>query len=329
MPPCPLPASSEESPVGVVAMLLGTATVTRAPLRAPALLRFKDGVFLRDRIVTGERSAVRVLLGGKATVTARERSILTVTEVPATSTVTLAAGRTAVAVSKAAMKPGQTIEIVTPNVVVAIRGTFVIAEVFPPRSTITILRGLVEVTKLDPATGRPIGPAVKVGAFQQVTVTDAGPIPTPQNITPETARALVSDFTFLPKDPPAASVTAAIRAATVAALNNVTQPLIGNGGTTAAIGDPVLGQGSLGSSVLTGATAPIAGVIPIDPTALTGPTPLLGSTPLVGPTPLLGPTPLASPTPLVGSTPLTSPTPVTQPVTNTIPNSGLPRPLPK
>src|SRR5437867_2592894 len=205
MPPCPLPASSEESPVGVVAMLLGTATVTRAALRAPALLRFKDGVFLRDRIVTGERSAVRVLLGGKATVTARERSSLTITEVPATSTVTLAVGRTAVAVSKAAMKPGQTIEIQTPNAVVAIRGTL-------------------------------------VG-----------------------------------------------RAATVAALNDVTQPLIGNGGTTSAIGNAVLGPtgdptatssvnavGSLGSSVLTGATAPIGGVIPTtptDPTTLTGPTP--------------------------------------------------------
>ncbi|PYM76522.1 MAG: hypothetical protein DME03_08790, partial [Candidatus Rokuibacteriota bacterium] len=311
MPPCPLPASSEEPPVGVVAMLMGTATVARAALRAPALLRFKDGVFLRDRIVTGERSAVRVLLGGKATVTARERSSLTITEVPATSTVTLAAGRTAVAVSKAAMKPGQTIEIQTPNAVVAIRGTFVVAEVFPPRSTITILRGLVEVTKLDPATGRPIGPAVKVGAFQRVTVTDAGPIPAPQNITPETARALAADFTFLPKDAPAASLTPVVRAATVAALNDVTQPLIGNGGTTAT--SSVNAVGSLGSGVLTGVTAPIGGVIPTtptDPTTLTGSTPLSGPIPLVSPTPLTSPTPLASPIPLVSPTPLTSPTPL-------------------
>src|SRR3989442_1535477 len=96
VPASPSPAWSEEPRVGVVAMLLGTATVTRAALPAPALLRFKDDVFLRDRIVTGQRSAVRVLLGGQATVTARERSSLTITEVPAMSTVSLAAGRTAV-----------------------------------------------------------------------------------------------------------------------------------------------------------------------------------------------------------------------------------------
>jgi len=111
--------------VGVVAMLLGTATVTRAALPAPAPLRFKDDVLLRDRITTAEKSAVRVLLGGKATVTARERSVLVITEVPGTSTVFLTAGRTAVAVSKAGMKPGESLEIKTPNVVAAVRGTFV------------------------------------------------------------------------------------------------------------------------------------------------------------------------------------------------------------
>src|SRR2546422_1578435 len=262
MPPCPLPASSEESPVGVVAMLMGTATVTRAALRARALLRFKDAVFLRDRIVTGERSAVRVLLGGKATVTARERSILTITEVPAMSTVFLAAGRSAVAVSKAGMKPGETLEIKTPNAVAAIRGTFVVAEISPARSTITILRGLVEVTKLDPTTGRPVGPAVKVGAFQRVTVTDTGPIPAPVAITPETAKNLASDFTFLPKDAPADSVAPVTRAATAASIADVTHAL--SGSTTAVSGGAV-----------TGATTPIGGsiqTIPTNPTTPTSPT---------------------------------------------------------
>jgi len=60
-----------------------------------------------------------------------------------------------VAVSKGLMKPGETVEIKTPNAVTAIRGTVVVAEVSPVpdgyQSTITILRGLVEVTKLDPA----------------------------------------------------------------------------------------------------------------------------------------------------------------------------------
>src|SRR5438067_13159185 len=168
----PPTAWSAEPQVGMVAMLLGTATVTRATLPAPVPLRFKDNVLLRDRITTAEKSAVRVLLGGKATVTAREMSVLTITEVPGTSTISLTAGRTAVAVSKARMKPGETIEIKTPNAVVAVRGTFVIAEVSPGRSTITIVRGLVEVTKLDPASGRPVGPAGQVGALERLLVTD-------------------------------------------------------------------------------------------------------------------------------------------------------------
>src|SRR2546428_2070255 len=272
MPASPSPAWSEEPRVGVVAMLLGPATVTRAALPAPALLRFKDDVLLRDWIVTGERSAVRVLLGGQATVTARERSSLTITEVPAMSTVSLAAGRTAVAVSKAGMKPGKIIEIETPNAVVAIRGTFVVAEVSPARSTITILRGLVEVTKRDPTTGRPVGPAVKVGAFQRVTVTDAGPIPAPESITPETAKVLASDFTFLPKNSPAASVAPVTRAATAASISDVTHALTGSGSTTAVIG----GGGTRGATPLGGGS----------PTNTTKP-----------PTPLNPPTPHAPPTP--------------------------------
>ncbi|HTI53037.1 MAG TPA: hypothetical protein VMC04_02320, partial [Verrucomicrobiae bacterium] len=55
--------------VGVVTTLAGNATVARAALPEPRPLRFKDDVFLRDRISTAERSIVRVLLGGKALVT--------------------------------------------------------------------------------------------------------------------------------------------------------------------------------------------------------------------------------------------------------------------
>ena len=51
--------------VGVVTTLAGTVTVARAALPAPLPLRFKDDVFIRDHIVTAEKSMVRVLLGGK------------------------------------------------------------------------------------------------------------------------------------------------------------------------------------------------------------------------------------------------------------------------
>src|SRR2546426_12079185 len=142
--------------VGVVTNIEGTATVARLTQPDAQPLRFKDGVYLHDRITTGERSIVRVLLGGKATVTARERSVLTITEVPGTSTIELGAGRISVAVSKGLMKPGEVVEIRTPNAVTAIRGTVVVAEVFPVasgvQSTITVLRGLLDVTRLDPVT---------------------------------------------------------------------------------------------------------------------------------------------------------------------------------
>jgi hypothetical protein len=149
------PSAFTEERVGVVTNVEGTVTVARLTLPLIQPLGFKDDVLLRDRITTGERSFVRVLLGGKATVTARERSVLTITEVPGVATVQLGEGRISVAVSKGLMKPGETVEIKTPNAVTAIRGTVVVAEVSPVtdgyQSTITILRGLVKVTKLDPA----------------------------------------------------------------------------------------------------------------------------------------------------------------------------------
>src|SRR5262245_2876771 len=181
--------------VGVVTNIEGTATVARLTQPDAQPLQFKDAVFLRDRITTGERSFVRVLLGGKATVTARERSVLTITEVPGVATVQLGDGRVSVAVSKALMKPGEVIEIKTPNAVTAVRGTVVIAEVVPGRtvsSTITVLRGLVEVTRLD--AGRRVGASVNVAALQAVTVTGVNRLPQPSAISADAAKRLTNEF---------------------------------------------------------------------------------------------------------------------------------------
>src|SRR5712691_2974262 len=65
---------------GVVVTLQGSATAKRTALPQPVALRFKDDVYLRDRITTADRSLVRLLLGGKASVTIRELSELTITE---------------------------------------------------------------------------------------------------------------------------------------------------------------------------------------------------------------------------------------------------------
>jgi len=226
--------------VGVVTSIEGTATVARLTQPDAQPLQFKDAVFLRDRITTGERSFVRVLLGGKATVTARERSVLTITEVPGVATVQLGDGRISVAVSKALMKPGEVIEIKTPNAVTAIRGTVVVAEVEPAgsgiRSTITILRGLVDVTRLD-ATAGPVGPAVKVGALQRVSVLGAGPVSAPTSISPEAARRLASEFSLVPREVPAASVEPLNASLKEAAIREVLQATGGTvSGTVGATG---------------------------------------------------------------------------------------------
>ncbi len=158
--------------VGVVTTLAGQATVARAALASPVPLRFKDDVFLRDRIATAERSVVRVLLGGKALVTVRELSTLTVTDDTGRSTVDLTAGKIAMGVLRQRMRPGEVIEIRTPNAIAAIRGTVLVVELIPepggtpgaPRYTtkVHVLHGLVDVS--DPKN--PGAPPAQVGAMQ-------------------------------------------------------------------------------------------------------------------------------------------------------------------
>src|SRR5205814_10433741 len=72
--------------VGVATTVVGPVTVTRAAT-SPAPLKFRDDVMLNDRVATGDQAFARMLLGGKAIVTAREHSIVTITEAPGVSTV--------------------------------------------------------------------------------------------------------------------------------------------------------------------------------------------------------------------------------------------------
>jgi len=256
------PSTCAQERVGIVTNLEGTATVARLALPQPQPLRFKDGVYLHDRITTGERSIVRVLLGGKATVTARERSVLTITEVPGTSTIELGAGRISVAVSKGLMKPGEVVEIRTPNAVTAIRGTVVVAEVFPVasgvQSTITVLRGLVDVTRLDPVTRQRVGPSVDVGTRQAVTAIGSSSLSRPAPIGPDEAQRLAADFQIMPSSAaPTAAVQQAIREATQDAEALLsTEPAV----TGTLSGDlSISGTGSTsgGSSLTVGVTTPI------------------------------------------------------------------------
>jgi hypothetical protein len=196
-------ASPKMEPMGVVTWLDGTATLTRAALPAGTLLKFRDPVYRADRIATGDASLARVLLGGRALVTVRERSVLTITEQPNVSTVDIGSGRIAIAVMRDRMKPGEVIEIRTPNAVAAIRGTVVVTEVSQATSdagatafttTITVLKGLVEVQRFDRLTRHATGAVYSVGALQSLRVTGSAPAGAVERITRERAHRLMQEF---------------------------------------------------------------------------------------------------------------------------------------
>src|SRR5262252_2314262 len=117
------------TPVGIVTTLQGQATVAHAASSSTLPLKFKDSIFERDRINTAENSIVKVLMGGRAVVTVRELSVLTITEDLGRTTVNLESGKIAVSVAKQKMKPGETLEVHTPNAVAAVRGTIFVVEV--------------------------------------------------------------------------------------------------------------------------------------------------------------------------------------------------------
>ncbi len=203
-----VPASAlAESPtnVGVVTTLTGQATVARASLPQPLPLRFKDDVFVQDRISTAEKSIVRVLLGGKALVTVRELSVLTVTEELGRSTVDLGSGKIAVGVARQRMRPGEILEIRTPNIVAAVRGTVLVVEIIrassdsqggliSPTTNVHVIHGLVDVF----STGRPGAPPVQVGTLQSYSQI-GGTGGTLRNLTAEAAQALFADLTSEPQ----------------------------------------------------------------------------------------------------------------------------------
>src|SRR5215472_9231392 len=104
-----MPAAAQTAtPVGIVTTLQGQATVAHAASSSTLPLKFKDSIFERDRINTAENSIVKVLMGGRAVVTVRELSV---------------------AVAKQRMKPGEKLEVHTPNAVAAVRGTVFVVEV--------------------------------------------------------------------------------------------------------------------------------------------------------------------------------------------------------
>ena len=165
----PAPAFAQTTKAGVVTTLEGNVTAVRAVMPQQVLLKFRDDVFLQDRVVTGDQSFARLLLGGKAVISIRERSAVTITEVPGRSTVEIESGKIALSVARHRMVPGEVINIKTPNAVAGVRGTVVVAQVTyrqgvrQPISDLWVMRGLVEATHINPA-GVPLSAPVSLAA---------------------------------------------------------------------------------------------------------------------------------------------------------------------
>jgi len=161
--------------MGTVTRVSGHVIVSRGTSNEMSTLKFKDSLFDHDRIGTGERSSARLLLGGKALVTVRELSSLTIAEQPDRAGLRLTGGTVALAVAGQRMRPDESVDIHLPNAVASARGAVLIAEATratgPAVSVIHVLSGRVEVITES---------ATLWLTRQSVTVTDGrmGPITT-------------------------------------------------------------------------------------------------------------------------------------------------------
>jgi hypothetical protein len=150
----------------------------------------------------------RVLLGGKMILTLREETTIGITEA---LTVSVTSGRIQIKVDHNRMRPGERVEVVTPNAVAEITGTILVTEVVRDDpcdngsgtvvSTFSVLSGRVQVAPSDPASGVA---NVWVGPTEAITIggcdTDGRPRPiappVPRRLAKEKARELASAFAF-------------------------------------------------------------------------------------------------------------------------------------
>jgi hypothetical protein len=208
----PSDALAQEQPgIGIVSTLIGEAAVARGTTTQPLALKMRDDVFMQDRISTKERSLVHVLMGGKALLTVRELSELTITEDVGRVTVDLQSGKVGLAVVRQRMKPGEIIEIRTPHAVAAVRGTVLVVEIVPGASgesqpgtgaastNVHLLHGKLDVSRLsDPAH------PIQLESLQSVTVS-SHVLGTVRPLTPEGAAAVTANLKMnrssLPRPP--------------------------------------------------------------------------------------------------------------------------------
>jgi len=191
--------AQEQPGIGVVSTLIGEATVARGTTTKLLALKMRDDVFMQDRISTKERSLVHVLMGGKALLTVRELSVLTITEDGGRATVDLQSGKIGLAVLRQKMKPGEIIEIRTPHAVAAVRGTVLVVEIVPgsenqpgaggASTNVHLLHGKLDVSLASNPTARPI----QLESLQSVTASSHA-LGLVRPLTPEGVAAVTANL---------------------------------------------------------------------------------------------------------------------------------------
>src|SRR5262245_9542936 len=171
----PVLATAQEVKAGVVTSLQGQAVVARPVIQQPLPLKFKDDVFVRARVETREDWLVRILLGGKALGTVRELSPFTVTEEPNRAILDLRGGKAAIGVAPSLLRPGESIEVRTPNAVAGIRGSLLVITVAQVGNDFRPTFQALEASK--PMTVTPLdasGVTIQLGGNQSVGVSGSG-----------------------------------------------------------------------------------------------------------------------------------------------------------
>ena len=195
--------------IGVVTALTGRADLKR-PQAPETPLKLRDNLFVRDVVDTQKESLARILLMGKSTVTVRELSRFEIREETRPdgsqrSLINLAEGKIRVMVARRLMRPGDEVEIRTPNAIAAVRGSDGIIEVskLPDGRPQTVITGVSGEFQLTLPTTPPFiangkefqdGPALAGGApgvliAMAETASDAGSglqlaqLPTGLNVT--------------------------------------------------------------------------------------------------------------------------------------------------
>jgi hypothetical protein len=218
------------------------------------------------------------------------------------------------------MNPGERVDIRTPNAVAGVRGTVLVVEAEAGVSTVTVLRGLVHVTRLNPTSGVPVGALTAVGARQAVIVRNNVLPSRPRSITPARANELAQEFTPPLKPMPSTaavaaedlkqdSVVAKLDAGSGSDVDKLT-PAIPTGTTTTRPGT---------SAATTGApAAPAASAPAIGPIVATPPAPVLAATPTSPSTSPLAaaPAPPSVPAMPVATPPAPAPAPVVKPTSS-------------